>query len=74
MTASAARDERTIDMSDTEQMVETDVADAARPKRKLDLELENAYYQLNPLCYYCGGCLVDGPTPDFEIAYLAVLC
>lgn len=46
----------------------------APPKRKLDLELQNAYYQLNPGCYYCGGCLVDGPTPDFEIVYLFVLC
>ncbi len=41
-------------------------------KRKLDLQLKNAY-QADGSCYYCGVCLVDGPEPDFEVAYLAVI-
>ncbi len=44
----------------------------AAVKRKLDLQLKNAY-QADGSCYYCGVCLVDGPEPDFEVAYLAVI-
>lgn len=41
-----------------------------RPKKKM--ELKNAYQSRQASCFACGVCLVDGPTPDFEVAYLAV--
>ncbi|MCC7340832.1 MAG: subtilosin A family bacteriocin [Bryobacterales bacterium] len=43
-----------------------------RPKKRMELQLQNAY-QADGSCYYCGVCLVDGPSPDFEVAYLAVV-
>jgi hypothetical protein len=47
------------------------VSDGAKPK--LDLQLATAYSANKASCYYCGVCLVDGPEPDFEVAYLAVI-
>ena len=48
------------------------VATTMRPKKRMELQLQNAY-QADGRCYYCGVCLVDGPSPDFEVAYLAVV-
>jgi hypothetical protein len=55
------------------EMPETESTLAEAPWRKKKMDLKNAY-QSGPDCLYCGICLVDGPEPDFEFAYLFMFC
>jgi hypothetical protein len=72
-TVTHQKEDRNMSMLDT-AVADAPVALNTTPKRRLDLELQNAYEASNPNCFYCGVCLVDGPSPDFEVAYLLVIC